>query len=82
MPGQPELVPELDEVVVPLEVEELVVPLEVEELEVLPDLLPDEVLELEGPPEELEVLLKDATAGPPRPLSVSCSCVETWLITV
>jgi hypothetical protein len=50
LPGQPELVPELDEVVVPLEVEELVVP-----LEVLPELLPDEVLELEEPPEELEV---------------------------
>jgi hypothetical protein len=48
LPGQPELVPELDEVVVPLEVEELVVPLEVEELEVLPELLPDEVLELKS----------------------------------
>jgi hypothetical protein len=30
--GQPELLPELDEVVVPLEVDELVVPLEVDEL--------------------------------------------------
>jgi hypothetical protein len=84
LPGQPELLPELDElvvplevdeVVVPLEVEELVVPLEVDELEVVPEVLPDEVLELDEPPEEVDVLPTDATAGPPRPLRTSCCCV-------
>jgi hypothetical protein len=100
LPGQPELLPELDELVVPLEVEELVVPLEVEELvvplevdelvspleelvvplevdelEVVPEVLPDEVLELDEPPEEVDVLPTDATAGPPRPLRTSCCCV-------
>jgi hypothetical protein len=91
LPGQPELLPELDELVVPLEVdelvvplevdelvsplEELVVPLEVDELEVVPEVLPDEVLELDEPPEEVDVLSTDATAGPPRPLRTSCCCV-------
>jgi hypothetical protein len=61
--------------VVPLEVDELVVPLEVDELEVVPEVLPDEVLELDEPPEEVDVLPTDATAGPPRPLRTSCCCV-------
>jgi len=71
---------EVDELVVPLEVDELVVPLEVDELEVVPEVLPDEVLEdevleLDEPPEEVDVLPTDATAGPPRPLRTSCCCV-------
>jgi len=52
-----------------------VVPLEVDELEVVPEVLPDEVLELDEPPEEVDVLPTDATAGPPRPLRTSCCCV-------
>ena len=66
---------EVDELVVPLEVDELVVPLEVDELEVVPEVLPDEVLELDEPPGEVDVLPTDATAGPPRPLRTSCCCV-------
>ena len=61
--------------VVPLEVD-VVVPLEVDEL-VVPELLPDEVLELDEPPEEVEVLPTSATAGPPNPLRTPCCCVAT-----
>ena len=71
-PLEVEVVPPLDvEVVPPLEVEL------VDEVEVVPELLPDEVLELDEPPEEVEVLPTSATAGPPNPLRTLCCCVAT-----